>query len=882
MNSSTGDRSSRRRSRAPSGPTRSAVPRRLTGWRRWLFPVLATALSIVALGAVEVGLRVGGVGYPASFFVPARQSNGVLLTNPRFGWRFFPRPLARTPIVTALPVRKTSRTFRLFVFGESAAMGTPDPAFSFARVLEVMLSEAFPDLRVEVVNTAMTAINSHVIRLIVSEAVGLRPDLLLFYMGNNEVVGPYGPATVFGRVGSALPLVRGDIWLRGTRTGQLLARGLGWARPGSPPLFEWRGLEMFAAQRVAADDPRLAATYGHFRRNLQDMVDRGRRARVPLVLVTVATNLADHPPFASMFRPGLGETDRQRWATLVQQASERLDAGRPGEALDALGAALRIDDRPAALHFLLGRAYRALGRREAALEAFVRARDLDALRFRADSTVNETIRQAAAGAEGVVDLVDFERHLIDQVGGPPGESTFWDHVHFTFEGNYRLARALFPVVARHVAGRVGVRPRGDPLSMEACADRLALTDWDRARVAMAALELVRRPPFTEQIDHAKRLARRRAEAMAWQRRAAAALDRVEQQYRRVLAQRPHDWLLRANFATLLRERGKWREATAEWRRLVEAAPEIDEWRVQLAIALADEAASYEPPDRALQSEARSILERLVREQPDLPAGHLNLGNVLRQMGDPAGALARYRAALRLNPGYELARLNLAGLLAERGDAREAIHILREGLALDPQSVELRARLAVLVDQQGELDGAIEEYRRVLEVDPEEARVRNRLAYALERTGRFEEALAEYRRAAESDPTFVLAYLNLADLLLRVGRASEAVATWRRALAVEPDSVVALNNLAWVLATASDRRIRRPAEAVRLAERARSLAGDSPEGWRTLAAAYAATGRPAEAVRAATRALELARRRADERLAALIEAELRAYGQGARP
>lgn len=50
----------------------------------------------------------------------------------------------------------------MFVLGESAAEGDPDPAFSFARILQVMLRERYPGVRIEVINVAFTAFNSHV------------------------------------------------------------------------------------------------------------------------------------------------------------------------------------------------------------------------------------------------------------------------------------------------------------------------------------------------------------------------------------------------------------------------------------------------------------------------------------------------------------------------------------------------------------------------------------------------------------------------------------------------------------------------------------------------------------------------------------------------
>lgn len=60
----------------------------------------------------------------------------------------------------------------------------------------MLLRERFPDGHFEVVNVAFTAINSHVILPMARECTTTQADLWLFYMGNNEMVGLLGAATV--------------------------------------------------------------------------------------------------------------------------------------------------------------------------------------------------------------------------------------------------------------------------------------------------------------------------------------------------------------------------------------------------------------------------------------------------------------------------------------------------------------------------------------------------------------------------------------------------------------------------------------------------------------------------------------------------------------
>ena len=78
-----------------------------------------------------------------------------------------------------------------------------------------------PDKKFEVVNAAMTGINSHVILPLARDCAEARGDVWVIYMGNNEVVGPFGAGTVFGSQTMPLPLIRAGLALKATRTGQL-------------------------------------------------------------------------------------------------------------------------------------------------------------------------------------------------------------------------------------------------------------------------------------------------------------------------------------------------------------------------------------------------------------------------------------------------------------------------------------------------------------------------------------------------------------------------------------------------------------------------------------------------------------------------------------
>ncbi len=115
--------------------------------RRILFIVLATVvLPIVLLTIVEVALRLGGYGYPTDFFRPLRIGNeDFLVDNDKFGWRFFPPEISRSPTPMRVAAHKAPGTYRIFLLGESAALGDPEPAFGmepvFAGSIERTLSQ---------------------------------------------------------------------------------------------------------------------------------------------------------------------------------------------------------------------------------------------------------------------------------------------------------------------------------------------------------------------------------------------------------------------------------------------------------------------------------------------------------------------------------------------------------------------------------------------------------------------------------------------------------------------------------------------------------------------------------------------------------------------
>jgi len=511
-------------------------------------PQIASAIlvPVLLLGAMEAGLRLFDVGFPTSLTVPCTlQGHPAACYNLFFPAPFFPPGMIKTPQAYAIPAEKPQNAFRIFVLGESAAMGDPDPAYAFSRYLEVMLRQRYPSMQFEVVNTGSVAINSHVLLPIARGLAEQRPDVFIIYSGNNEVVGPYGPGTALTSSGMSLPIIRTSIFVRSTRIGQLLTR-IGTQRK------QWGGMEMFLDKQVRESSPLMKYSYANFEKNLRDTVAVARSSGARVIVSTVATNLKDCGPFSSLHREDLGQDDLRSWNTLVQQGAELESARSFAEALKTYQAAAKIDDQYAELEFRIARSLWMLGDYAGAKQHFSRARDLDTLRFRADSRINDINRSVASstGAE----LVDAEaRFSRESPNGIIGSDLVYEHVHMTPLGNYLLARAMFFQIASKLPAQAGRPPQEADVPSEAeCEQLLALTGHDRSRIVIEMLQRLQKPPFTNQLNHSDQVLRLTLKAQD----PTESPDETSAQYEWAIRKNPADKVLHYNYGLFLFEHNR--------------------------------------------------------------------------------------------------------------------------------------------------------------------------------------------------------------------------------------------------------------------------------------------------------------------------------------
>lgn len=758
----------------------------------WLFRlILLVGAPLVFFFGLEGVLRLGGYGRDPSFFIKDDTAPGYYRTNPRFTELFFPASFGLKPLNFRLPRAKPSGTKRVFVLGESAAMGVPEPAFGLAPQLQAQLRAAHPGTPLEVYNLGVTAINSHAVRRILHEALAFEPDLLVIYMGNNEVVGPYGAGALVTKGTIPLPLIRLSLWIRGTRTGQLLQALAARLRPAGGGFRDWRGMEMFADKAVPADDPRLPAVYRNFTANLDAMLGSARRAGVPVVLATVAVNVRDCAPFVSQSTAALTPEKQAAWREAWAQGRRAEAAGDLPRARTQLERAVALDPGHAAAHYLFAEILAASGEATPAREHYFAALQRDALRFRADATTNRLIREAAAREQGNVRLVDAARHLGADPGSTgvlAGSALFFEHVHLTWEGNRALAEVLMPVAAAALfgAGANGSRPT----TAEAGADAVGFSEAGRLAMLRSMDELNARPPFTGQLRYAvdrTRLARQIAageEALA----APGALAAITARLTTALARDPENPSLLFQAASLTLQSGDAAGALRLLDRLAAVQPFSAEQAALRAVALqggGQTAAAEDVLRRAIAAEpyyfqsygllaqllaatgraaeARQFLAGLVERMPDSRLLRSGYAQLLAAGGDAAAAEAQWRAVLRLVPDDESALAPLLQRLEAAGRKDEALALMREAHAYNPRSFANNQRLVEYYDARNEPEQTVAFMQDLAESGPVNALLFRDLALNFEQLGRQPEAhdaLLRGRRLAQQEgETELLAEFN---------------------------------------------------------------------------------------------------------------------------
>ncbi|MDQ2667371.1 MAG: GDSL-type esterase/lipase family protein [Gemmatimonadota bacterium] len=431
--------------------------------KRRAFLAVTLLLPFACLGILEGALRLTWKAGDYALFQHTTVGQHDLLTpSPRVGRRYFPAEASPpAPPSDLFAVEKPPHGFRLFVLGASTAAGFPFPHNgTFSRVLRDALQDVLPEDSVEVVNVGIAATNSFTVADLTDEVLAQHPDAVLIYAGHNEYYGALGAASAI-RLGSSRALTRAFLAAERLRTVVLLrntlARATSWVRRGVPTdstaasFMETVARDQQIPLGGAGYDDGLAQFHDNMSRTLQ----RYRSAGVPVFIASIASNERQRP-FVS---PGNG---------------------------------------PARAAFDSAQASFATGDSLVARRQFTRARDLDVVRFRAPSALNDTIRSLAT-TTGAFYVPVAEAFIAGSPAGIPGPELFLEHVHPNQTGYALIARSFYEAIAQH--GFLRRRARVSRLApWSTYQDNMALSAFDEQIVHHIVRTITTRWPFVSAAD----------------------------------------------------------------------------------------------------------------------------------------------------------------------------------------------------------------------------------------------------------------------------------------------------------------------------------------------------------------------------------------------
>ncbi len=434
----------------------------MTRARYWLFLAITVLSPFILLGVFELTLRVVWKGGAVPVFVSAPSDMGdYLLPNPKLARRYFTTETnPPQPLVRPFAARKPANGFRVFVMGASTAAGFPwPPSGAYSRILQDVLRDAMPDDSVEVVNLAIPATNTYAMLDQTDAVIAQHPDAILIYSGQNEYYGALGVGSTES-VGSWPPLVRSYLWLKHFSTFVLLQHGITRVRQAfhNPPANAQPTasfMEVVAGnQKIVLGGPAYEAGVQQFQGNLTRILAKFRRAHVPVFISSIVTNERDMRPFASPANALAGGADA------VYDSAQ---------AADARGDSVRARD------------------------LYVKARDLDVIRFRAPSEFNDVIRSVAKD-QGAVYVPVAEAFHAASPEGIIGHNLILEHLHPNQAGVALIAHEFWN--SMDSSASVGHQMHAD--SVKPWASYVAgmeLTPFDYRMVAHTVKTLSLRWPF---------------------------------------------------------------------------------------------------------------------------------------------------------------------------------------------------------------------------------------------------------------------------------------------------------------------------------------------------------------------------------------------------
>ncbi len=389
--------------------------KKLSKSKEMLLSMITIAIPFIVLIIIELMLRLFGYGHNLNLFInlPNKNYAAYRSVNPDIGEKYFQKFEATGGTNDIFLKNKPGNDYRIFILGSSSVVGFPySYNLMFSRILQKRLQDSYPDKHIEVINTAITAINSFTLLDFMKEIVHYKPDAIIIYAGHNEFYGAFG-------IGSQEKLSRNKgilnlhFKLLHLRIYQLVrniiydvVNAFSKAEPSADKGTLMK--RMVADAKITYKSEKYKTGIKQFNENFSDILNIAENHKIPVFIGNLISNIRDLKPFGSI------KTD-----------------SFPA-AIDIYNQALKEDSNQ---------------NYEKAKQLFSRAKDLDCVRFRASEEVNDSISKLASRYNACLVPVKsyFEKN---SPNGLIGNNLICEHLHPNIEGYFLIAEAFYNAIVK--------------------------------------------------------------------------------------------------------------------------------------------------------------------------------------------------------------------------------------------------------------------------------------------------------------------------------------------------------------------------------------------------------------------------------------------------
>jgi lysophospholipase L1-like esterase len=590
------------------------------------FYVILVLIPLLFFLLLELFLRIIDYGDDYTQWVKVTESKYTL--NPGYTRKFF-FTTENVPhsIGHVFDIEKKENAFRVFILGGSSAAGFPfTPAGDFGKYIQRRLEILYPENQIEVVNIAITAVNSYALRDLIKGVAEQSPDLVIIYAGHNEYYGALGAGSTES-VGSSRGIVNFIIYLNNFKTTQLVRNTLKWFSGMLSDKETSRGGTLMARmakdQYIYYNSEEYNNGIRQFEGNLRDILDITRGANVPVLLSSLTSNLKDQPPFISENKDGYPSAEE-----IFKLAAEKYSEGNYKEA-ESL---------------------------------YVYAKDLDALRFRAPSEINRIITEFAKEYDNPLADI-YSAFNEESPGGITGNNLMTDHLHPDLRGYQLLGKKVYETMENR-----NLLPNGSKLDLSpdeadsVTINNFSFTRLDSTIAAYRIIILKNDWPFSSEYKTGPQIAK-----------LFGVKDKLDSIALRVIDSKL-DWEEAHRMAAkIYLDRKDFRNFSREMIVLMDQFPFVDAYYNSTAETLLE----HKQFDIAY-----NVLMKKYRYQPDAFSAKW-LGIIELSRGETDKAISYMNESIKYNPSDPQVLYNLAGAYSIKKDYKTALVMIEKCLAIDP-------------------------------------------------------------------------------------------------------------------------------------------------------------------------------------------------------